>query len=256
MGMSLDTIMQTLVVYFDLSTYYFLSLLAIHGFTGGSSLASSMIFAIVADTTPNRWLGVRMSVLEATMTFGKAVAFIGTNNWIQSTNCNFLYPSLLNVGTALCAVVFLFLMRESFSPQEQNAYFSLRRVILAIFNGLRIFFNPYYLGFSNWWRAWTATGVICAAAACSVGGTEILNFFLHNRPLQWSYDKIGYFGAFIFGFNGLVLITAVPMLIAVRFSYPLVGLIGAVCGIIANVMVALVKCNWEMYVGKRRFWHS
>ena len=252
MGTFLDTFLQVLVVKFDLKADYFLVLLAIHGLSGGFPLACGTSFAVVTDTTPKKWLGIRMSALEACISFAKALAYLGTNNWIHTTDCNFFYPSLLNMCTCICGIIFLFLMNESTSQSEilNKTPASVRDTILKLFTGMKIYFNPFYLGFSNWWRAWAATGVVCLGCVCAIGGTEILNFFLHNRPLEWSYDEIGYFGACIAAFNGLLLMTGLPLLFVFGIAYPVIGLIGALGGIIGNVIIALVKFNWEMYIGK------
>ena len=250
-GALLDTVLQILVVHFDLKPTYFLALLAIHGVCGGFPLACGCAFAVVTDTTPKRWLGIRMSTLEACIPFAKALAYLGTNNWIHATDCRFFYPSLLNMSTSVFAILFLFLMTESLPTDSLKQIASINHGISKLFTGVKIYFNPFYLGFFNWWRAWAATGVICFGCVCAIGGLEILNFFLHNRPLEWSYDKIGYFGACMSVLMGLVLVCIVPLLISVKFPNPVIGLIGAFCGITANVMTALVKRSWEMYIGKK-----
>ena len=249
-GLGLSTAMQALVVYFDLNVYYFLLLLAVHGFTGGFPLACGTSFAAVTDSTPRRWLGLRMSILEAAIAFGRAAASLGTNNWIHLTNCDFLYPSLLNMGIAFLVVVFTLLMSESIPAKRSVKQTFSNQGMGKIFTGIKIYFNPSYLGFSNWWRAWAATCVICLGCVCAIGGAEILNFFLHNRPLEWSYEEIGYFGACMSVLMGLVLICIVPLLITAKLPNPVIGLIGVFCGVSGNVIVALAKLNWEMYIGK------
>ena len=261
-GMIISSTMQALVVYFNLNVYLFLVLLGIHGFAGGNPLTIGICYAIVTDTTPKKWLAWHMSFLEATIGFGRAVAFLGTNNWIHSTNCSFFYPSLLCIGASIATFLYLLLMTESiphrnFAEEKQvnslEVSFEHKNQddsrILKLFNGLKIYFNPLYVGYSNWWRIWVLTAVICLGCMCVVGGIEILNFFLHNRPFEWPYDKIGYYGAVSSTLMGLILIIFVPLLVLLKVSYPLIILTGVISGIIGNTIVALVKTNWQMYIG-------
>lgn len=257
-GIIVGTTLQTLLVHFKWSPYIFLVCLAIHGFTGGFPLVIGICFAIVTDTTPKKWLGIRMSVLEAGISMAKVVASLSTNNWINYTNCAFIAPSLLNIGVAVITLVYLICMVESSPAATKDDKKSMMEKdnkekeskITKLFNGLNIFFNPFYIGFSKWWRVWFATLVICLGCACSVGSTEIFNFFLHNKPLQWSYDKIGYYGAACGAFMTLVLVTFLPLLVLFKVPYALIATIGAVSGVIGNVITALVKSSTQMYIGK------
>ena len=264
-GMLATTIFQTLIVRFQLSPYLFLAALALHGFTGGFPLIIGMCYAFVTDTTSRRWLGIRMSFLEGTIGFGRAAAYLATNNWINSTDCQFFYPSFLNIAITVVGLIYLFLMPET-APyctrneskpglyEEKSKPVSIKQYlkcseIKELFNGLKIYFYPPYIGYAKWWRVIVATTVICLCCSCTIGSTEVLNFYLHNKPLEWSYDKIGYYGAASSTFLGLALITVFPLLVMIKLSYPLIAMVGVIAGVAGNAMIAFIKTDTEMYIG-------
>ena len=248
-GSACSFVLQSLVVYFEWNIHYFFLVLFIFGTSGGMALTCGLSFAYVTDTTPKKWLRIRMGILEATIAIGKGTSSLGSNNWIHNNGCDFFPPSLLIIGTACIAILYLLFMPESLTWKERD-FSTNTKGFSKFINGLKIFFYPKYTGFSNWWRVWAATGVICIGIFSAIGGVEIQNYFLYNRPLQWSYDHIGYYSAAWSGLMGLVLLIVLPVFVAIGLSNAFIGLIGSVCAITANVIIANVKTNWEMYIGK------
>ena len=81
-----------------------------------------------------------------------------------------------------------------------------------------------------------------------------MNYFLHNKPLEWTYDLIGIFGIVTASSHVITLIVILPLLVALPIPEqdlnPFILLFASVIAIITNTMMATVKHDWEMFLGK------
>ena len=243
------SIIQLVIVYWRLDVHYYLIAFVFYGGSGGFGFVLGLVVAVVADITPKRWLTVRMGFVELPIAFGHILSSVAANNWIQSTNCVFLLPALLMVSVSIFTLIYALLIPESLQRESTNNS-NIRKQLCKTFNGLKIFLNPNYLGVRKWWRLCVASIILGIGALNIVGNFEITNYFLHNRPLEWSYNTIGIYGAIVASSTGVALLVVLPVLVLLKLSDLVVCLIGALSAVVANVIVANVKTSWEMYLGK------
>lgn len=241
------SIIQLVIVYWKLDVHYYLIAFVFYGASGGFGFVLGLVGAVVVDTTPKRWLTVRMGFVELSIAFGRILSSVAANNWIQSTNCVFLLPALLMVSVSIVTLIYALLIPESLQRESTNNR-NISKQLCKTFNGLKIFLNPNYLGVQKWWRLCVASIILSIGVVNVVGNSEIINYFLHNRPLEWSYNTIGIYGAVAASSMGVALLVVLPVLVLLKLSDLVVCLVGALSAVVTNIIIANVQTSWEMYV--------
>ena len=249
-GLSLSCAIQVAVIEFDLNMYIFLLIAAaIAGLSGGGATAIGVSYASISDVTVKKWRTLRLGTTGSAIGFGKAASYLIAYFWINNNGCDFRGPAYLMLGMAFIGFIYILIIPESLPPKERRESGGFKKLAA----GVKVFFLPSINGFSNWWRMWVCVIVICTEFLCVTGVIQVMNYFLHNKPLEWSYDLIGIYGcvtaiAFIIG-----LVVVLPLLLAlpipVQYSNPLIIMFGAVIAIVTNIMIATVKSTWEMFLG-------
>lgn len=245
-GLLLASLMQISVILFEINLYYNLLSVALYGLGGGFATMSGVTFAAVTDITPKKWRTIRMGAVESCVALGFIASFLIGFNWFQSDNCNFLPPAILMVALSIISLLYLILFPEPLGKDQSSDSSGFKKLA----NGAKLFFVPSYSGYSNWWRVWFITLVICLTALCEVGGDEIMSYFLYNKPLEWSYRWIGYFGAFTNAIDAVTLLVILPILLKLGLSQYIILLLGVILPSLSNAAIANVKKTWEMIVGK------
>lgn len=246
-------LLQLVVVVFKLNLYYNLLCMAVYGLGGGYATMTGVAFAAASDVTPKRWLAARMGILESCISFGTVMSFLIGYNWLQSDNCDFVPPVLLIIGISIFCLIYLAFFPEPMNKEKvRNDYGAdENRGFIKLLNGVKIFFIPSFVGFSNWWRVWLLCIVISLESLCEIGSGEIINYFLYNKPLEWSYRFISYYGAYFNVLNALSLLILCPILIALKFRKHYIIFIPIFTAVICNVLTGFVKKTWEMFVGEK-----
>ena len=249
-GVLLAGVMQVLIIELNLDVHYYLLAIFIYSLGGGYTTMGGIAFAAVSDITPKKWLTVRMGAIEAGIGIGKALSFIVTYVWLQYNGCQFGPPSWLMLGAVIVLLVFFSYLPESLPNNQENSPYGQKNTIKQIANGAKIYFWPKYVGFSCWWKVWVATIIICSECLCDLGTSSITPYFLHNKPLQWSYDYIGIYGVVISSTSVGSLLIILPKMVAIGLSNATIALISAGVAIATNIAIANIKSTWEMYIGK------
>ena len=251
-GILLAGLMQLVVIVFKLNLYFNLICMAIYGLGGGYATMTGVAFAAASDVTPKIWLAARMGILESCISFGTVMSFLIGYNWLQSDNCDFVPPVLLIIGTSVFCLAYLVFFPEPMNKVEVRNNYGTdeNRGFIKLLNGAKILFKPNFIGFSNWWRVWLLCIVISLESLCEIGSDEIINYFLYNKPLEWSYHFISYYGAYFNVLNALSLLVLCPILIGLKFRKHFIILIPIVAAVICNVLTGFVKRTWEMFVGE------
>ena len=253
LGLVFAALVQLLIVHLKASVYFYLIPISVFGAAGGHAALIGLVFAAVTDVTSSKkWLTIRMAAIEAAITLARAVSSVAVNNWINNNGCLFPPPAWLMFSVVIIPFVYLFLMTEPLTENLQRSsrrYYSGRQKLQEIFNGFKSFLNPFYIGFSNWWRLLIVACIIAMEALTIIGNYEIINYFLHNKPLEWSYGRIGVYGAISSISMGFSLVCILPLLIAIKFSNALICFTASLFGVVTYIMMATVKTSWEMYLG-------
>ena len=250
LGIVLCSFFQLFVIHFELNPYTYSIGAFMFGSFGGHAALIGLAFAAVADVTSSkRCLTLRMGLLEACITVGQATGSAALNNWIQQDNCNFSPPVWLMFLIAVTAIVYVCLMTEPTTGRREE-YGHDRNNMKQILNGFKCFLVPGYIGIRKWWRLWAATGIILLECLTIIGGNEIITYYLHNKPLEWSYGKIGVYEPVVNLAKGLSLIILLPLLLALKFSNGLLCLTAALFAVATNIIMATIQTDWAMYLGE------
>ena len=235
LGLVVASLAQLFIVHLKASVYFYLIPVSIFGASGGHAALIGLVFASVTDVTSSKkWLTIRMAAIEAAITLARAISSVAVNNWINNNGCRFPPPAWLMFSVIIIPCFYLFLMSEPLTEKlkrNTRRHYSGRQKLQEIFNGFKSFLNPFYIGFSNWWRL------------------LIVTCFLHNKPLEWSYGRIGVYGAISSISMGISLVCVLPLLIAIKFSNALICFTASLFGVVTYIMMATVKTSWEMYLG-------
>jgi PCFT/HCP family folate transporter-like MFS transporter 1/3 len=248
-GMLVAIALLVIIVELNLNLHFLLISSFVYGCCGGLGAIIGVSFAAVADSVKSKkWLTIRMGIIESMMGVAKLTAYPAINYWINNNDCEFRYPAYFMIGIGVILAIYALCWPESINKNEQTSSQSVFKGCQKFFNGAKIYLIPSYTGIFTWCKIWIVTAILSLACLSAIGIVEITNYFLHNKPLQWSYDLIGIYGIVnsIAGLIGLSLL--LPVLVLIGFPNPLIAIIGAVFGIVANVLTATVKSTWEMFI--------
>ena len=250
-GVGLTAVTQFIVIYFNLNVYYYLLCAVFYGGFGGQGTMITVMMATVKDVTSKQWLTIRIGVIESCMAIAKVVTALASNNWIQNTGCNFQPPAWLMIVVSALALICSLIIPETLSKDLRMQYKTKHdKGFKKLSTGVKIYTQPHFIGWRNYWQLWTASCIICCASFGLGAVLQILNYFLHNKPLEWSYSLIGLYGVVFSGAMALSLILVLPILVLCKLSNSFICLIGAMFAIVTNVLIATVKTNWEMFLGE------
>ena len=219
-----------------------------YGGFGGQGTMITVMMATVKDVTSKQWLTIRIGVIESCIAIAKVVTALASNNWIQNTGCNFQPPAWLMIVVSALALICSLIIPETLSKDLRMQYKTgHNKGFKKLSTGVKIFTQPHFIGWRNYWQLCC---VICCASFGQGASVTIMNYFLHNKPLEWSYNLIGLYGVVYSGTMALSLNLVLPVLLLCKLSNSFICLIGAVFAIVTNVLIATVKTNWEMFVGE------
>ena len=255
-GILLAGVVQLCIVVFELNLYFNLLSVGMFGLGGGSATMTGIAFASVSDVTPKKWLAARMGIVESGVSIGMIMSFLIGYNWLQSDHCNFLPPVILMISTSVFCLLYLIIFPEPLSKNKSEQTPNESRGFTKLLNGVKLFFIPSYIGYFNWWRVWIICIVICLESLCEIGSNEIINYYLYNKPLEWSYRLISFYGTYFSIMNAVSLLILCPVLIALKFPKYLIILIPIVAAVLCNVATGFVRKTWEMFVGECGQWQE
>lgn len=248
-GAMLMGVVNLVVVYFDVDIEYYLLTAVFYGGMGGFSAMLATTIAAVLDTTASgHWVVIRLSVVEACVGVSRALTSVTGNNWTQAIGCNFLPPAWLLLGIGMGGLGFCLLTAESHPRSRRRG--SKTSGVRQIINGIKMYSLPRCLGLQKWTLLWIASLIICSMAVAVAAEVSILNFFLHNKPLQWSYDTIGIFGAVQSTCIGASLVLLLPLLVMLGCSDTAVCFMGGVVGVVSSLLMGLLTVDWAVYLGE------
>lgn len=250
LGVAVAAVIQLIIVHFSLSLFCYMAAQAIVTITGGLPTLLALCTAVIADTTSKRWWTIRMGVLEAGISFAKAISSVAANNWIQSSGCDFRPPSWLLLGAAGLAILYLLFVPESYPKEKRdlNAMAS-GSSFSQLLNSMKLLVLPSFISYPTFWKLWVGTVILTLGTMNVTGMFQIQNYFLHNRPLQWTYGLIGVYGAVSALANGTALLVVLAMVLT-GLSNTLICMIAAIVAGGAYFLIANVQYSWEMFLGE------
>jgi PCFT/HCP family folate transporter-like MFS transporter 1/3 len=244
-GLSIKTVIQVVIIELSLDLRYYMISSFFYGVCGGLGAVIGVSLAAVADsTTSKRWLTIRMGIIEAMIGAASLAATPAMSYWIDNDGCDFRFPAYFLIIVAGVMLTFAICWPESINNESSSSR-TKSKGIGKLLNGARIYLIPNYTGISTWWRIWVVT--IILSMACLSAIYEVISYFLHNKPLQWSYSMISIYATVISSAGLMGQFVLLPVLVGVGLPSPVITIIGALCGVISSVLIATVKSTWEMF---------
>ena len=255
-GHIVQAVVGILVTYFNLNMY----LLLIGGFasaiTGGFGAVLVAAYAYIADITPKRWLTIRMGFLQLFLFGGAAASSASSDSWLGSNGCDFHPTMWLMIALAVLSLFYILILPESLTDERRNELLiKPKRGIKAWIVGLKIYLLPTFLTVRKYWKLLSATAVISLAVLNETGAQQIMTYFLQNKPLEWSLQRISLYNTIITVTHCVTLLLVLPIMVILRFPDPLISLIGV---LVASGMITIygfAKHSWPFWIiciGKKK----
>ena len=254
-GLLIGSVIVAFIVHFQLSMYVFLASSLASAMGGGFGVMLACSFAYITDMTPKRWLTIRMGALEASIFVAVATASAAADKWMDKANCDFRPLSWFIVMLCVVGLVYCFLIPESITEQIKiSNNVSSKRGWRTFIHGVKIVSLPKYIGLSGVWKLWMAIFIMVLAIISEIGIIEIQGYFLHNKPLEWTYDTIANYNIVTSTSHLLALVVLVPIFVVLNTPNAVIILIGIVfsCGV--SVFIALLTKTWEMFLGNLNYY--
>jgi PCFT/HCP family folate transporter-like MFS transporter 1/3 len=245
-GGFVGAIVNTILFYFNLNLWLFVVISFVTRLFGGDTLLMACSFAYVADITSQRWLTVRIGILEAFKFVAEGFAAAAANKWMDKTDCDDRLLAVLILVVFFVGLVYSFFIAESLVLNAKVRHKWKSKSIQSMTRGVKLLFLPSYLGWSNLWKFWVGLMIILVGEASGIH--HIMNFFLHNKPLEWSYDIIGNYSIAISASKFVSLLIFLPLLVVMRIPDTVIMLIGGILDCGMNIFIALLTTTWEMFL--------
>ena len=250
-GQIIGAVIGVLIVELKLSMYIFLVSAFSTGICGGFGVIMATVFAYITDVTPKQWLTIRMGILEASIFIGTATSSAASDKWIEKMNCDFrpmvwFILIVVALGFLYSIVIPESLTKEVKLKKKGKSGHNFKSMI----RGAKILCCPSYIGFSKLWKFWVAIFIMILAMINETGLTEISSYFLHNKPLEWTYSIIGSYLAVSSVSHMLALLGLLPILVLLKIPDAIIILIGVLFACGMCIFIALLTKSWEMFLGK------
>ena len=253
-GELVQSIVCLVVIYFNLNMYVFLLGSVINGFTGGFGAAVVAGYAYIADITPKRWLTIRSGLLQLFIFAGSASSAASSNSWLGSNGCDFHPPSWLLVAVPVVGILYVAIIPESLTDERrQELALRPKKGLQAWITGIKIYFLPTYLGVKKYWKLLAATACMGLAIINEIGSVEINTYFLENKPLEWSLERISLYSTISSVVHAVSLLVLLPLLVLLRFPDPLITLIGVIFAGSVAIFFGFIKHSlpfWIVFIGE------
>ena len=242
-------VVTILIAHFNWSIYYLIGVALFNALGGGLTGMLTATFTYIADIASNKWLTLRLGILEAMIFISGMVSFASSGVWLRRTGCDFVQPLLLyvalNAGIVLYTVLYLpdsLTSRERREKVAKTSHVGFKMLV----RGVQIFFIRQY----SRWRLWFAMAVITCLYLNAFGLSSFLGLFLLNKPLQWDLGEIGVYLALAEAWHGISLLFVLPILTACRLPDSLIILAGVLVSASGFILNGFVRTTWEMFASK------
>ena len=249
-GQLIAAVCIVLIVYLELNMLYFFIGAFAMGISGGVGVMMGATFSYITDVTPEKWLTIRMGIVEASIFVSTATSSAAADKWIQLTNCTFRPQVWVVIAAVVLGLIYTIIIPESLSKESRVKNMSKsKKGLKSLAIGVKIFFWKSYLGI-NVWKLWIVLIVMVLIMINQNGITEIIAYFLHNKPLEWDYGLIGTYIALSSVSHLVALIFLLPILVLIKLPDSVIILIGVCVSCGMYVFAALLTESWEMFVGE------
>ncbi len=248
-GNTLAATINILLVYFEMSVYYFLISSLLMGVTGGFTIIVTICFAYLSDVSSKRWLTLRISLLQAMFYVSQALGDAITGQWLRRSGCDFSPILWLALSSSVLAILYLPFLKEPFTKAERIARLQKSghlKISSLLSRGFKIFVSPKY----SRWRLWFTAVIFAFVIINTTGLFEVLTLFQLHKPLQWGPGEIGWYGLSNTLIQVFSLFCILPLLVFFKVPDALIALVGLLINSGLYFFIAFLSTSWEMYLGK------
>ncbi len=241
-----------IIVYCNLKFAFVYINCLVSSLSGGFGAILTLNFSYIADITPKRWLTIRMGTLEASFYLAIAASAAVADTVIdQVTECDFRTPMWIIFSACIAGSLYCIILPESLHNEVKtvDASSDIGKGLGVIVRGFKLLFWKSYLS-KNLLEIWLMIAVMVIGFFNVTGIAQIVLYFLHNRPLEWSYTIISVFQATTSIAHLSVLVIVLPVLVIFKFSDITIGFIGSIIACGMCVFIALLTQTWEMFLGE------
>ena len=239
-----------IIVHYNLNIAFVFLYYLVSGLFGGFGAIISLNFSYITDITPKRWLTIRMGTLEASFYLAIAASAAVANGIIDKVECNFIVPMWILLSTCIAGIIYCIILPESLTNKVRMSNMSdSRRGFIALVRGFKLLFWKSYL-LKHLLEIWLMIAVMVIGFFNITGIAQIVLYFLHNEPLEWSYTIIGVFQATSSIAHLSILVVILPVLVIFNFPDITVSLLGSLIACGMCVFIALLSQPWEMFLGE------
>ena len=248
-GQFIQSINGLMVVYFELNMYLFLIGGATNGLTGGFGAALIAGYSYAADITPKRWRTIRIGFVQVAIFAGAASSGAAANSWLGSNGCDFHPLMWLLIVTSVVSLLYVVVLPESLTEERKKELeMKTKKGLQAWITGLKIYFWPPFLGVSKYWKVLVATAAMALAVTNEIGYGQVATYFLENKPLEWSLERISLYSMTTSIVHCIALVVVLPLMVLVGFPDILIGLIGVVLVGGAVTSLGFVQHSWPVWL--------
>ena len=250
-GNLIAALVNLLLVYFDMSVYYFIASSLLMGSTGGFTIIMTVNIAYLSDVSSERWLTLRIALLQAIHYSSQGLGDIVTGQWLRRSGCDFNPVLWLALSSSVLAVFYLPFLKEPFTKAERNVKLKENgstKLSFLFFRGFKIFISPKY----SRWRLWFTVFVFIITVLNAVGTFEVLTLFQLHKPLEWGPGEIGWYGLSNTLIQAFSLFCILPILIYFKVPDTILVLVGLLINSGLNFFIGFLQTSWQMYLGESR----
>ena len=259
-GFCVHATLSIIIIYQELNLYLFMLSAGVRGATGGVAGILTVCYAYMADISSQKWLTVRLGLLEAAIFLAGTLSLSIGGVWVQWSNCDFTEPTWLVLCCVIAALPYvLIVLPQPVDQNEENNEMRNKRPKpkmyggpKALLRGLQIFFCKGYPR----WKLWFSLLTMAVATINTTGTVVVMTLFLLHKPLQWSPLLIGLYLAASELIHGLTLIIFLPLLVASGVPDSLIILTGLGLSCAMDVCLGFVVETWQMFVGELHGAHN
>ncbi len=255
-GQVLGVVVALVTVHYRLHVSIFFLGSLVSGVLGGLGAMLSLSFSYVTDITPQSWLTIRMGSLEASFYLGFVASASLANALISKTGCDFAVPMWIVLSTSIVGLIVCVVLPEESRNKDPNKSSLSRRdprytdehCSRVLIRGFKLLFWKSDLS-KDLWNVWLLIAVLAIAFFNIVGITQMVLYFLINKPLQWNFAAIDIFHAVTSTSHISIIVVILPLLVLYNVPDVVISFAGSIVACGMCIFIALLSQPWEMFLG-------
>lgn len=249
-GRMIGDLMILIIVYYNLDLNWFIVSSVIASIFGDYSVFTMGITAYVADISSLKMRLLRIGMLGLVTYISSAMSTVIGGTWINEVDCDFKSVAWAPFICCIIGVLAsMFTFPESLSKHQRK----LNRSSTQSCKGLKIIWSGFMLYFRRKMvtiKLWISLFVLLMLLTISRGALLIETFFFIRKPLEWTPEQIGLYGAYNSVTHGLGLFVLMPIALAIKISDVGVAIIGLLSSCLGYLLTAGVRKTWHMFASK------